>query len=53
MPGPTNLDRLNREILNSQLGREEWTTSGARLNAKARDEMVLMWHKLDGAHHHS
>jgi hypothetical protein len=48
-PGPTNVDALHREILDGMLRESTWETIGAQLSKSARDEMVLMWHKLDGA----
>jgi hypothetical protein len=48
-PGPTNVDTLHREILDGMLRESMWETIDVQLSKSARDEMVLMWHKLDGA----
>ncbi|KAF7984616.1 hypothetical protein HWV62_12827 [Athelia sp. TMB] len=45
--GPLSADVLHREILDALLASLRWSALGAQWDAQAREELVLVWHRLD------
>ncbi|KAF5309373.1 hypothetical protein D9619_012304 [Psilocybe cf. subviscida] len=46
--GPSNVDVMHRQILDSLLGSAEFAHVGAAWDEKARAEINLAWHRLNG-----
>ncbi|KAF7358006.1 Haloacid type II [Mycena venus] len=46
--GPSSVDVMHREILENILDTPEWKPFGDKLTKEARDELNLVWHRLDG-----
>ncbi|KAF7376880.1 Haloacid type II [Mycena sanguinolenta] len=46
--GSLTVDVMHREILQNMLDTPEWKSFGDKLTNEARDELNLIWHKLDG-----
>ncbi|KAK7028521.1 HAD-like domain-containing protein [Favolaschia claudopus] len=46
--GPSSVDVMFREILEEILTTEKWKALSDKLTNQARDELNLVWHRLDG-----
>ncbi|KAJ6483924.1 HAD-like domain-containing protein [Mycena sanguinolenta] len=46
--GSLTVDVMHREILQNMLDTPQWKPFGDKLTSEARDELNLIWHKLDG-----
>ncbi|KAJ7225221.1 haloacid dehalogenase [Mycena haematopus] len=46
--GPLSVDVMHREILQNMLDTPKWKPFGDKLTSEARDELNLIWHRLDG-----
>ncbi|KAJ7171436.1 haloacid dehalogenase [Mycena filopes] len=46
--GILNVDALHREILETILETPQWKALGEKMTKEARDELNLVWHRLDG-----
>ncbi|KAJ7239159.1 haloacid dehalogenase [Mycena haematopus] len=46
--GPLSVDVMHREILQNMLDAPQWKLFGDKLTNEARDELNLIWHRLDG-----
>ncbi|KAJ7023172.1 haloacid dehalogenase [Mycena alexandri] len=46
--GSLNVDVMHREILESILEMPQWKAFGEKLTKSARDNLNLVWHRLDG-----
>ncbi|KAK7028517.1 Haloacid type II [Favolaschia claudopus] len=46
--GPSSVDIMHREILEDILTSEKWKALSDKLTSQARDELNLVWHRLDG-----
>ncbi|KAK7012599.1 Haloacid type II [Favolaschia claudopus] len=46
--GPSSVDVMHREMLEDILTSEKWKALSDKLTSQARDELNLVWHRLDG-----
>ncbi|KAJ7171414.1 haloacid dehalogenase [Mycena filopes] len=46
--GSLNVDAMHRQILETILESSQWKGLGEKLTKEARDELNLVWHRLDG-----
>jgi FMN phosphatase YigB (HAD superfamily) len=48
-PGSTDVDILNRKVLDEMLTSPAWVKVGAKCGEREKEEMIQTWHKIDGA----
>ncbi|KAF8207904.1 HAD-like domain-containing protein [Mycena galopus ATCC 62051] len=46
--GPSSVDIMHREILENVLNTPQWKPFGDKLTSEARDDLNLIWHRLEG-----